>query len=169
MHRHSAVRLLWCGFGVAAAMSLAFSIAPETTPVFFASLGGSAVFLFGLTRAPAAQPRALFGGHIGGALIGIAGYQAFGDALWVYVAVEVMALWLMLLTRTVHPPAGANPIIMVHGHAAWSALWQPVGVSLLSVIVVVLVWSRTFPGLSPYPVRWLDPSPPSTFWGGWSE
>ena len=54
---------------------------PPQTPFLPASLGGSTVFLFpGLTRAPAAQPQALFGGHIIGAIAGIACYQAFGDA-----------------------------------------------------------------------------------------
>jgi len=64
--------------GAAAGISLALSLAgPPVSPFLLASLGGSAVFLFGLTRAPAAQPRALIGGHVGGALIGIAG--AWGD------------------------------------------------------------------------------------------
>jgi CBS-domain-containing membrane protein len=82
MHRSPIARLLWCGLGAAAGIGLAlFFTSPPASPFFFASLGGSAVFLFGLTRAPAAQPRALFGGHLGGALIGIACYQFFGDAL----------------------------------------------------------------------------------------
>jgi CBS-domain-containing membrane protein len=135
----------------------------------FRFAGCSAVFLFGLTRAPAAQPRALFGGHLGGALIGIACYQFFGDALWVYVLAQVLALWYMLLARTVHPPAGANPIIMIHGHCTIAALWEPVFVGVLSLAVVAAMWSRLYPGLSHYPVAWFDRSPPSLFWGGWNE
>jgi len=54
-------------FGLAAVLQF---VDPPSAPLFLASLGGSAVFLFGLTRAPAAQPRALFGGHTGGALLG---------------------------------------------------------------------------------------------------
>lgn len=85
IHHSPITRLLWCALGVAAGIASAlFLVAPLASPFFFASLGGSAVFLFGLTRAPAAQPRALFGGHFGGALIGIACYQFFGDSLWVY-------------------------------------------------------------------------------------
>jgi CBS-domain-containing membrane protein len=69
-----------------------FLASPPASPFFFASLGGSAVFLFGLTRAPAAHPRALFGGHLGGALIGIVCYQLFGDSLWVYALAQVLAI-----------------------------------------------------------------------------
>jgi CBS-domain-containing membrane protein len=92
-------RLLFTAAGAAAGIGLALWIAdPPSSPLLLASLGGSAVFLFGLTRAPAAQPRALFGGHLGGALIGIACYQAFGDALWVYVVAVVVTLVFMLAT-----------------------------------------------------------------------
>ena len=69
----------------------------------------TAVFLFGLTQAAAVQPRALFGGHLGGAFIGIACYQLFGDAPWVYVLSVAVTVVALLATRAVHPPAGANP------------------------------------------------------------
>ncbi|HNF92172.1 MAG TPA: HPP family protein [Accumulibacter sp.] len=144
-------------------------VGPPQTPFLLASLGGSTVFLFGLTRAPAAQPRALFGGHIIGAIAGIACYQAFGDAVWVYALAQVLALSVMLISKTVHPPAGANPILMVYVHAGWSVLWQPVILGVAILAGVAVVWSRLYPGLSRYPVAWLERSPPSTFWGGWGQ
>ena len=156
--------------GAAAGISLALSLAgPPVSPFLLASLGGSAVFLFGLTRAPAAQPRALIGGHVGGALIGIACYQCFGESLWVYALAQVLTLGYMLLTQTVHPPAGANPLIMVYSHAGLAALWQPVLVGVASLAVVAFVWSRLVPGLVQYPVAWLDKSPASVLWGAWGE
>ena len=134
MHRLPVFRLLWCALGSAAGIGLAlFLVAAPASRLLLASLGGSAVFLFGLTRAPAAQPRALFGGHLGGAFIGIACYQAFGDALWVYVLAQVLALRCMLLTKTVHPPAGADPLIMIYGHASLLALWQLVFLGVFSL------------------------------------
>src|SRR5436190_14941345 len=120
MHRHPFARLIWCLVGAACAIALAlFLVGPPNAAFVLASLGGSAVFLFGLTRAPAAQPRALFGGHLGGAFIGIACYQLFGEALWVYALAQALTLGYMLLTQTVHPPAGANPLIMVASHAGF--------------------------------------------------
>jgi CBS-domain-containing membrane protein len=170
MHRHPLLRLVWCVAGAATGITLALLLAgPTVTPFLLASLGGSTVFLFGLTRAPAAQPRALFGGHIGGAIAGIACYQAFGDALWVYALAQVLAMSLMLLTKTVHPPAGANPLLMVYAHAGWSTLWQPVFLGVAALAAVAAIWSRLFPGLVHYPVAWLDRSPPNTFWGGWNH
>jgi len=170
MHRYPAVRLLWCIVGAACAIALALGVAgPPIVPFLLASLGGTAVFLFGLTRASAVQPRAIFGGHLGTAFIGIACYQAFGASLWVYVLALVLGLTYMLLTRTVHPPAGANPLIMVYVHASWSLLWQPVLLGVSALVLVAVVWSRLYPGLSRYPVAPFEPSPPHLDWGGWCD
>jgi CBS-domain-containing membrane protein len=168
--RRGALRLFACMLGAAAGIALALVLAgPPVSAFLLASLGGSAVFLFGMTRAAAAQPRALVGGHLGGALIGIACYQFCGDALWVYALAQALALAFMLLTRTVHPPAGANPLIMIQSHAGFAALWQPVLLGVLALAAVAFVWSRLVPGVVRYPVVWLDKSPPSTFWGGWGD
>lgn len=165
-----AVRLLWCMFGAAVAIALALSLSASTaSPLFLASLGGSTVFLFGLTRSAAVQPRALLAGHLGGAAIGIACYQLFGDALWVYALAQALGLAYMLSARVVHPPAGANPILMIYAHAEWSALISPVLVGVLTLMLVAVVWSRLYPGLVHYPVSPLEPSPPKILWGGWDE
>jgi CBS-domain-containing membrane protein len=163
-------RFLWCMLGAAAGISAAlWLVAPPVSPFLLASLGGSAVFLFGLTRVPAAQPRALFGGHLGAALMGIICYQSFGDALWVYMLAMVLTLGYMLLTRTVHPPAGANPLIMIAGHAGFAALWHTVLIGIATMAAVAFVWSRAFPGMVRYPAKWFDRSPPTPLWGVWNE
>ena len=144
-------------------------IDPPSAPLFLASFGGSAVFLFALTRAPAAQPRALFGGHIGGALIGVLCSNLFGDAIWVYVAAIVLTLVFMLVSKTVHPPAGANPLIMIHAHASLAMIWQPVMVGVAILALVAALWSRLVPGMMRYPCKWLEKSPPFMSWGGWLE
>ena len=163
-------RLLACVLGASVGITLALVVAgPPMSPLMLASLGGSCVFLFGLTRAPAAQPRSLFGGHLIGAAAGIACFQLWGDHLWVYTLALVLTLSCMLLTNTVHPPAGANPIIMIYSHAGVAALVQPVVIGVVALFAVAFVWSRLIPGVSHYPVNWLDKSPPSTFWGGWGD
>jgi CBS-domain-containing membrane protein len=170
MHRHPFVRLLWCAVGAAAGIAFALHLAaPPVSAFFLASLGGSSIFLFGLTRAAAAQPRALFGGHLGGAAIGIACYQIFGDAPWVYALAQALALAFMLTTRTVHPPAGTNPILMVYVHAGWASLFQPVFLGVLVLALTAAIWSRLWPGLVRYPVTWFEPSPSRPLWGGWDE
>lgn len=163
-------RLIWCAVGAAAGIGLVLWFVRETSsPFLVVSLGGSCVFLFGLTRAAAAQPRALFGGHLGSALIGVVCFQSFGDALWVYMLAMALTLIYMLATKTVHPPAGANPLMMVHEHAGFFSLWQPVGLGIIILALVAVVWSRLFPGMNHYPTNWFEKSPPSILWGGWSK
>jgi CBS-domain-containing membrane protein len=162
-------RILLCATGAATGLGLTLAITGLADPFLLASLGGTTVFLFGLTRTPAAQPRALFGGHLGGALIGVSCYQLFGDAMWVYVLAVVLTLLCMLLTQTVHPPAGANPLIMVHQHASYSVLWEPVGLSILVLAAVAFTWTRIVPGMVRYPVKWLNASPPSMLGASWED
>jgi CBS-domain-containing membrane protein len=165
----TAIRLMWVSLGAMIALGLALIFTkPPTSPLLLASLGGSTIFLFGLTGAPAAQPRALFGGHLISSLIGIICYQLFSDALWVYLLAEVLTMGVLLLTQTVHPPAGANPLIMIQAHAGFSHLVVVVLLGVTILAVVAAVWSRLTPGkVLHYPVRWNEPSPQSRNWSVW--
>ena len=146
--------MVWSAIGGAIAITLALLlVADRNSPFLLFSLGGSTVFLFVLTETEAAQPRALLGGHVGGALIGILCYYVFGDGLWVSVAAVVLTMMFMVVTRTIHPPAGANPLIMVHHHAGFRSVLSPVAVGVLTLFVVAIVWSRFRPG-GKYPRRW---------------
>ena len=140
------------GASIAIAIALWF-VADGRSPFLLASLGGSTVFLFALTESEAAQPRALFGGHLGGALIGIFAFRFFGDALWVSVLAVVLTMVFMVLTRTIHPPAGANPLFMVHNHAGMGILLKPVLIGVGLLFFTAFIWSRIRPGKS-YPVNW---------------
>lgn len=164
------LRLAWVAFGASIAITAALWITgTSTTPLVLASLGGSTLFLFGLTALPPAQPRALFGGHLIGAAIGIGAYQLAGDALWVMALAVVATVVLMLLTKTVHPPAGANPLIMIQAHAGLVHLGAVVMLGVLTLFIVAYVWSRLGVGGYKYPLRWNQPSPPNSNWGIWTE
>ena len=103
------LRLLWVLLGSSVAISLALWTTNVFSPLMLASLGGTALFLFVMTTAPAAQPRAVFGAHLISALIGIIAYQLFGDAFWVYVLAVVVTIAVLLIVRCVHPPRWSKP------------------------------------------------------------
>jgi len=75
----------------------------------------------------------------------------------------------MLVTRTVHPPAGANPLIMINQHAGFFSLWQPVGLGIMLLTLVAMVWSRILPVMNHYPAEWFKESPAYDHWDGWID
>lgn len=153
-------RLIWCAVGGATGIGLAlWFVGPPVSPFLLASLGGSTIFLFGLTHTAPAQPRSLLSGHLGSALIGVLCFQLFGDALWVHVIAMALTLIFMLATRTVHPPAAANPLIMIHEHAGFFSLWQPVALGVIILALATIIWSRILPGTTRYPTKWFEKSP----------
>ena len=163
------LRILWILLGAGIALFLALEVVrPQDSALLIASLGGSALFLFGLTASPSTQPRALFGGHLIGALIGVIAYQLFGDATWVMIASVAITIAALLLTKTVHPPAGANPLIMIHSHAGLIDIWTHVFAGVLVMAITTFVWSRMGPGNVRYPVNWNQKSPESSNWGPWA-
>ena len=164
-----AFRLLWVLLGSLIAISLALWATQATSLLMLASLGGTTLFLFVLTTAPAAQPRAVFGAHLIGALIGIIAYQLFGDGAWVYVIALVVTIGVLLLVRCVHPPAGANPLIMIQAHASFIHLGVTVLTGVLIIFAVAYIRSRLGVGLRKYPISWTQPSPPSFNWSIWDR
>lgn len=152
--RQNLINLVWSAIGAAIAMGIALWLVADNTSMFLlASLGGSTIFLFALTDAEAAQPRALFCGHLAGAAIGIFCFQLFGDALWVSVLAVVLTMVFMKVTRTIHPPAGANPLFMIHYHANLQTLLKPVGLGVLVLFLATVAWSCIRPGKR-YPINW---------------
>jgi len=154
MEKNTVRDLSWSVVGALIAIAIAlWFVADGRSRLLLASLGASTVILFTLTDSEAAQPRALFGGHLGGALIGILAFRFFGDGLWVSVLAFVLTMVFMVLTRTIHPPAGANPLLMVHNHAGMGILINPVLLGVGLIFIAAIIWSRIRPGKS-YPVNW---------------
>jgi CBS-domain-containing membrane protein len=152
--KHTARDLSWSVAGASIAIAIAlWFVADGRSLLLLASLGASTIILFAMTESEAAQPRALFGGHFGGALIGILAFRFFGDALWVSALALALTMIFMVLTRTTHPPAGANPLLMVHNHAGMGILLKPVLLGVGLIFVTAIIWSRIRPGKS-YPVDW---------------
>jgi len=163
------LRLIWVLIGSSVAIGLALWITKANSPLLLASLGGTTLFLFALTTAPAAQPRAVFGAHLIGSLIGIISYQLFGDVFWVYVFALVLTTVILLLVRCVHPPAGANPIIMIQAHAGFIHLGITVMLGVSIIFIVAFVWSRLGVGDTKYPISWTQPSPATLNWSIWEK
>jgi CBS-domain-containing membrane protein len=100
------------------------------------SFGASCVLLFGFPKSPFSQPRNVILGHFLSTLIGLAFLHILGNEYWSMALALATAIAVMIATRTVHPPAGSNPLIVFLLGANWDYLIFP---SLIGSIILVLV------------------------------
>ncbi|MBX6374919.1 MAG: HPP family protein [Acetobacteraceae bacterium] len=158
MTRPPPQRLLVHVLASAAALLLCLALLRWTDhPWLLPSLGGSCVILFGMPRGAMAQPRSFVGGHVVATVTGLAFHSArawFGGPVEVWAAVAVgVALALMALTRTIHSPAGANPVVVFAEDAGWGFLLAPLLPGLLVLFLVALA-ANNLPrpwGVPPWP------------------
>ena len=127
----------------AAALILVLTIMQiERVPWLLASLGGSCVIVFGMPDSKMAQPRSLLGGHAIGSLVGVAAGALLGDGVVAMAVATATALVLMMITDSIHSPAGADPMIVMAGHAGMSFLLAPLGVGLAIIFVAAILYHR---------------------------
>ena len=113
--------LLWTWFGSAIAVGVGFYLSlryfePRDLVLIITSFGASAVLVFGAIKSPLAQPRNLIGGTVISAFIGVASYKLFGNNIALASTIGVScSIAAMLLTKTVHPPAGGTTLIAIIG------------------------------------------------------
>ncbi|MCW3478137.1 HPP family protein [Neisseriaceae bacterium JH1-16] len=108
-------------------------------PWLMAPFGASCVLVFGLPDSPLAQPRSIIGGHLIATLVGLVVLHTLGDAWWAAALAVGLALGLMQLTRTVHAPAGADPLVVLAAHAPFQFLLTPVLAGSLAIVTVAWV------------------------------
>ncbi|WP_052074430.1 HPP family protein [Shewanella mangrovi] len=135
--RTTAVALI-AGVGAALAIGV-LAFCSEINPhwVFLmAPFGATAVIVFGLPQSPLAQPKNVILGHLLTALIGLVFLQFFAVTPLTLALAVGLAVTTMLLSNTTHPPAGANPLLIMLTGQQWSFLFTTV---LLGAIVMVMV------------------------------
>lgn len=117
------------------------------------SFGASCVLLFGHPDLPFSQPANCFIGHLISAAIGLAVLKTCGPQPWALGLAVGLAIAAMMATRTVHPPAGSNPVIVFLAHPGWGFLLFPVitGAALLVLIAVIY---NAFIRRKAYPTYW---------------
>ena len=81
--------------------------------------------------------------------MGVVFHAVFGGGPWAVAAAVATALALMQLTRTIHSPAGADPIIVMAGSISWPVVAVDLAVGLVALWVVAILLLNGF-GVSTY-------------------
>lgn len=124
-----------------------------STEWLMAPFGASCVLAFGVWNAPLSQPRNIIGGHLISTLVGLVIYHLFGNHPWTLALSIGLAITLMMLTKTTHPPAGADPLIVILGAYSWSYLITPVLVGSIVIVGMALIINNLRSDRS-YPTFW---------------
>jgi len=117
------------------------------------SFGASCVLVFGFPDAPFSQPRNVVVGHFLSTLTGLV-FLMFCGPVWWSVALAVgVAIMLMMITRTVHPPAGSNPVIVFLLQPGWDYLFFPTLSGAILLVLVALMYNNLSRSAN-YPKYW---------------
>lgn len=100
-----------------------------------APFGATAVLVFGVPDSPLAKPKNVILGHLITAIIGLIFVSYFSVTPTTLALATGLGVSVMLLSKTTHPPAGANPILIMLTGQSWSFLLTPV---LSGAIIIVL-------------------------------
>jgi len=118
-----------------------------------ASFGASAVLIYGAPDAPLSQPRNVIFGHTLSAVTGVAIFMMFGLTWWSPALGTALALVVMLLTKTTHPPGGATALFAVLSKAHPSYILTPIMVGAVILVIIGLLVNNLSPNRH-YPRYW---------------
>lgn len=124
----------WGGLGATLAILLLQMLSRQVDmPLLIAPFGASCVVLFLTPDSELARPRSLLGGYMIGTLVGLLALTLLPGAWWVAAPAVGLTVALMRLNQTVHPPAAAQPLVILLMKPGWSFLLMPTlpGVGLL--------------------------------------
>lgn len=141
---------IFMGMGIICYVSIRYDMS-----LLIPSFASSAVMLFVSYKNPFSQPRNVIGGHLMSTLAGIITSNSFINDWWSMTIAVVLATFLMIISKTLHPPGGATALVAHLGgyvHSAVSTLF-PVLVNSVLIILVAYIINHKIAARK-YPTFW---------------
>ena len=126
--------------GAAAVGLMEAASAYSSFPLSYIPFATSIVVVMGSPEAPPAQPRALIGGHLISTIIGLIVVKLGGPSPLLAALAVGLSIIAMHLTRTFHPPAGIDPLIVVTNNLPWMFLLVPVAAGACALALFAFAW-----------------------------
>ena len=104
--------------------------------------GASMVLVMAVHESPLAKPKNLILGHILSALSGVIIFYLLGNTFISLGLGVALAVFVMMITNTVHPPAGANPIIVILTSQSISFVFLPVAVGAIIIVAFAYLYNK---------------------------
>lgn len=114
-----------------------------------ASIGASAVLLFGVPHSALVQPWPIIGGHLVSAVTGVASYQLIHDPLFAAPLAVALAIGAMHYLRCLHPPGGGTALAAAAGgttvyELGYQFVITPVLMNVLVILTIAIVVNNLF-------------------------
>lgn len=119
-----------------------------------APFGASCLLVFGFPDGFFSQPRNVLGGHLLSSLVALLCLRVLGPTWWSMALAVATAVAAMMWLRVVHPPAGANPVIIFMTQPSWDYLLYPTLTGALLIVVVALIYNNMTRRDLRYPKYW---------------
>jgi CBS-domain-containing membrane protein len=104
--------------------------------------GASMVLVMAVHDSPLAEPKNIFLGHTLSALSGVLIFALMGSS-FISLGIAVgLAVFFMATFDSIHPPAGANPIIAILGGKGLSFVLLPVALGAIVIILFALFYNK---------------------------
>jgi CBS-domain-containing membrane protein len=135
-------------------MSVLYGISHVTDSIMMiAPFGATCVLICAVPDSPLAQPRNIICGYLLSTAVPLILLNFLGNDWWVMVLGVATAIAVMQLTRTLHPPAGAIPMVVILTNASLSFIFTPV---LIGAVILVFcgVITNNFAKDRHYPRYW---------------
>ena len=140
-HSIRSILVAWLG-GFLAISAVTVLSNTFSTALVLGSFGASCVLIFGFPDVPFSQPRNVIGGHFLSSLIGLLCLTLFGATWWSVSIAVGTSIAIMMLTRTTHPPAGSNPVIIYLLKPAWSFLLFPTLFGAMTIVFIAVIYNN---------------------------
>tara|TARA_B100001996_G_C18622449_1_gene578293 strand:- start:41 stop:511 length:471 start_codon:yes stop_codon:yes gene_type:complete len=114
----------------------------ETNLWLIPPFGASMVLVMAVHESPLAHPKNILFGHIFSALAGVLVFSLLGSSVVSLGLAVGLAIFLMMVTKTVHPPAGANPIIAILGAKGLSFILMPVAIGASFIVLFAIIYNK---------------------------
>lgn len=128
------------GAGGAAVVGLLAATKSTAWPLLMGSFGSSAVIVFGFPESGFSKPGRVIGAHVLCTAIGLLCLHVLGDHAWSLGLSVGLSILVMLGSRTVHPPAGSNPLLVFALCPDWTFLLWPALLGSTALVLGAALW-----------------------------
>ena len=104
--------------------------------------GATMVLVMAVYNSPLAQPKNIILGHVLSALAGVIIYYLLGNTFMSVGLGVGLAIFFMMITNTIHPPAGANPIIIILNGQGINFVLFPVTIGALTIVLFAIMYNK---------------------------